>query len=117
MGKRLLMQSDDYGISDAVSAGIRSAVRFGLIRNTGMFVNMDSSARAAEDIRGLPSMKEGETRCFICHCGYVDYELFSRTTLTLRRVKDLYAMRSEKLAEYLEKHKIERITYRDLQKI
>lgn len=50
MAKRLLMQSDDYGITSAVSAGIRSAIEFGLIRNTGLFVNMPASEKAARDI-------------------------------------------------------------------
>lgn len=267
MGKRVLMQSDDYGITDAVSAGIRSALRFGLIRNTGMFVNMDSSAKAAEDIldldvclgidinyvcgrpvshlsdvphmvnengvfissgnmakrskklgtddlglityfekdpypydevrletenqvkkfmeltgrkpeyihphslmsencylaakdvaekygiphtldvmrqyrilpgtfdgtkgttlesqmnydvvgnllkRALPSIREEETCYFICHCGYVDYELFSHTSLTLRRIRDLDAMLNAELMNYIREHGIELITYRDL---
>lgn len=50
MSKRLLMQSDDYGITGAVSAGIRTALEFGLIRNTGLFVNMPASEKAARDI-------------------------------------------------------------------
>lgn len=50
MTKRLLMQSDDYGITGAVSAGIRTAIDFGLIRNTGLFVNMPASVKAARDI-------------------------------------------------------------------
>lgn len=50
MTKRLLMQSDDYGITGAVSAGIRSAIEFGLIRNTGLFVNMPASEKAVADI-------------------------------------------------------------------
>ena len=53
MGKRLLMQSDDYGITAGVSAGIRSAIEFGLIKNTGLFVNMEASARAVEDLKGM----------------------------------------------------------------
>lgn len=267
MTKRLLMQSDDYGITEGVSSGILSAVRFGLIRNTGMFVNMPASAEAAEAIRdydvclgidinyvcgkpvsepgqvshmvdekgyflssgtmasraelikkddlglisffaedpypyeeilletenqvkrfieltgrkpeymhphslmsencykaakevaakyglihtldvmrkysllpgtfdgvkgdtiesqmeydvagslirrGIPAMKDGETRMFICHCGYVDYDLFANTTLTLRRVKDLEAMKNEELKQLIGTEKIELITYRDL---
>ncbi len=267
MTKRLLMQSDDYGITDAVSAGIRRAVEFGLIRNTGMFVNMPASVRAAADIsgydvcfgidinyvcgrpvsdpadvphlidedgyfissgrmasrskftgmdelgvisyfeedpypyeeilletenqvkrfikltgrkpeyihphslttenclraakevaerygiihstdvmrkhpllpgtfdgskgstvesqmefdvianltgKGLPDMKENETRMFVCHCGYVDLDLFRNTSLTLRRVRDLDAMMSETLKQHLADQGIELITYRDL---
>lgn len=51
--KRLLLQSDDYGITEGVSAGILQAVRNGMIRNTGLFVNMKSSATAAEQIKDV----------------------------------------------------------------
>lgn len=267
MPKRLLMQSDDYGMTDAVSAGIRSAIGFGLIKNTGLFVNMEASERAVRDLEGsnvclgidinyvcgrpvsdpkdvphlvdeegkfisssamarrnklvkmddlglistfeedpypydeilletenqvkrfialtgkkpeymhlhslttdncyraarevaekygllhsldmmhrcrllpgtfgggkastlesqmdydvvgnlldnaLPTMQEDETCYFICHCGYVDRELFRQSSLTLRRAQDLDAMQSEQLKQYIADHNIELITYRDL---
>lgn len=37
---KLLIQSDDYGITKAVSLGIIEAIKNGLVRNTGLFVNM-----------------------------------------------------------------------------
>lgn len=267
MAKRLLMQSDDFGMTDGVTDGIIKAIEFGLIRNTGLFVNMPASYRAIEKIKdkdvclgidinyvcgkpvskteqvphmvdedgffyssgsmaskskllkmddlglvstfetdpypyeeilletenqvkkfiemtgqkpeymhlhslmsencyraakevsnrygiihsldvmkkhpllpgtfgavkgdyleaqmeydvvgnlmdnALPSMSEDETRMFVCHCGYVDYDLFENTSLTLRRVKDLSAMTNAKLKEYIEKQGIEIITYGDL---
>ena len=49
--KRILFQSDDYGITQAVSDGILRGVQEGIIRNTGLFVNMESSAYAADRIR------------------------------------------------------------------
>lgn len=49
--KKLLFQSDDYGLTDAVADGILKGIYQGIIRNTGLFVNMPSSARAAEKIR------------------------------------------------------------------
>ena len=49
--KKLLFQSDDYGLTDAVADGILKGIHQGIIRNTGLFVNMPSSARAAEKIR------------------------------------------------------------------
>lgn len=49
--KRLLFQSDDYGITRAVSDGILRGVQEGVICNTGLFVNMDSSAYAADRIK------------------------------------------------------------------
>lgn len=51
--KKLLMQSDDYGITDAVSDGVIKGITKGIIRNTGMFVNMDSSKLAAEKIKSV----------------------------------------------------------------
>lgn len=49
--KSILFQSDDYGITRGVSAGIIRCIREGIIRNTGLFVNMDCSAYAAEQIK------------------------------------------------------------------
>ena len=37
---KLLIQSDDYGLTRAVSQGIIHGIRHGILRNTGMFVNM-----------------------------------------------------------------------------
>lgn len=50
---RLLIQNDDYGITAGVSAGIRRAIQEGLVRNTGMFVNMPASYQAAQDIKDM----------------------------------------------------------------
>lgn len=47
---RVLCQADDYGITDAVSAGIRKGVREGLVRNSGLFVNMPASVAAVRDL-------------------------------------------------------------------
>ena len=41
--RRLLFQSDDYGISPAVSDGIIHGIDHGIIRNTGIFINMDDA--------------------------------------------------------------------------
>ena len=57
--KKLLFQSDDYGISDAVSDGIIKGIKEGIIRNTGLFVNMPSSKRAAEMIRDIKGINVG----------------------------------------------------------
>lgn len=51
--KRLLLQSDDYGMTYGVTEGTIHAIRNGFLKNTGMFVNMGSSAYAAERIRDL----------------------------------------------------------------
>ncbi len=48
---KLLVQSDDYGITPAVSAGIIYAIEHGIVRNTGMFTNMPWAEECAEMIR------------------------------------------------------------------
>ena len=51
---KLLFQSDDYGITEGVACGTLKGIRDGLIRNTGLFVNMPSSQLAAEEIKHYP---------------------------------------------------------------
>lgn len=48
---KLLVQSDDYGITPGAAAGIVYGIRNGIIRNTGMFMNMPWREEAAEMIR------------------------------------------------------------------
>lgn len=48
---KLLAQSDDYGITPAVSKGIIDAIDNGIIRNTGMFTNMPYRKQCAEWIK------------------------------------------------------------------
>ena len=48
---KLLVQSDDYGITKAVSLGCIEGIRNGLIRNTGMFANMPWIEECVEWIR------------------------------------------------------------------
>lgn len=47
---KLLCQSDDYGITHAVTCGILKGIEDGIIRNTGLFVNMAASEYAAKQI-------------------------------------------------------------------
>ena len=48
---KLLLQSDDYGISRAVARGIVYGIDQGLIRNTGLFANMPWAEECVEWIR------------------------------------------------------------------
>lgn len=48
---KLLVQSDDYGITKAVSLGCIEAIRNGIVRNTGMFANMSWIEECVEWIR------------------------------------------------------------------
>ncbi len=45
---KLLVQSDDYGITVAQAVGCIDGIRNGLIRNTGLFVNMPWSSQCVE---------------------------------------------------------------------
>ncbi len=48
---KLILQSDDYGITRAASQGILHAVRGGILRNTGLFTNMPWTEECVEWIR------------------------------------------------------------------
>lgn len=48
---KLLIQSDDYGISKAQALGCIEAIKFGLLKNTGIFVNMPWFEECAELIK------------------------------------------------------------------
>lgn len=48
---KLLIQADDYGITEAGACGIIHGIRHGIIRNTGFFTNMPWAEECAEMIR------------------------------------------------------------------
>lgn len=56
---KLLFQSDDYGFTEAVTEGILKSIKDGIVRNTGLFVNMPSSLMAAEKIKNIPHISVG----------------------------------------------------------
>jgi predicted glycoside hydrolase/deacetylase ChbG (UPF0249 family) len=51
---KLLFQADDYGITEGVACGILKGIREGMVRNSGLFVNMPSSEFAASQIENYP---------------------------------------------------------------
>jgi predicted glycoside hydrolase/deacetylase ChbG (UPF0249 family) len=51
---RLLVQADDNGLSRGVALGIAESIRYGVVRNTGLFTNMPASAYALDLLGGLP---------------------------------------------------------------
>lgn len=57
---RLIIQSDDYGITEAVSLGILKGIRDGLVTSTGLFANMPFAGEAARMIRDFPQVCLGE---------------------------------------------------------
>ncbi len=48
---KLLVQSDDYGITKAAALGIIEGIKNGIVRNTGMFMNMPWTDECAKWIR------------------------------------------------------------------
>ena len=48
---KLLMQSDDYGMTPAVARGIVDGIEKGILRNTGMFMNMPWAEACADWIK------------------------------------------------------------------
>jgi hypothetical protein len=53
---KLLTQSDDYGFTRGVTLGIIDAIENGIVRNTGMFVNMPESEHAAKLMKDRPQV-------------------------------------------------------------
>lgn len=50
---KLLFQADDFGLTESTACGILKGIREGVIRNTGLFVNMPASEHAAELIKNV----------------------------------------------------------------
>ncbi|MFR7592059.1 MAG: ChbG/HpnK family deacetylase [Longibaculum sp.] len=48
---KLLVQSDDYGMSEACALGCLKGIQDGIIRNTGLFVNMPWTKKCVEWIK------------------------------------------------------------------
>lgn len=57
--RKLLFQSDDFGITEAVTLGIVKAMQEGLVRNTGLFTNTSASSFAASFINKFPQCNFG----------------------------------------------------------
>ncbi len=55
--KRCLVKADDYGFTDAISLGILKAYREGIVRSTGVMVNMPAAPAA------LGWLREAEGLC------------------------------------------------------
>lgn len=54
--KKLLVKADDYGFTDAISLAILLAHKNGIVKNTGMMVNMPAAKKAAEWIKQTPDL-------------------------------------------------------------
>lgn len=51
---KLLVQADDYGFTRGVTMGILDGIKYGILRNTGMFMNMPETLHAASLIKDYP---------------------------------------------------------------
>lgn len=54
--KQILIKADDYGFTEAVSLGILLAHKNGIVKNTGMMVNMPAAIQAAKWIKEYPDL-------------------------------------------------------------
>lgn len=89
----------------------------GVMENVkGLSLEKQINANVVDDMLNtiLPSAVEDSINYFIFYCGYVDAKLFEESSLTLRRMKDLEAATDKRVLQYIEKHNIKFVTYRDL---
>jgi len=54
--KQIIIKADDYGFTEAVSLGILLAHKNGIVKNTGMMVNMPAAIQAAKWIKEYPDL-------------------------------------------------------------
>lgn len=57
---KLLFQADDYGLTESTTCGILKGIRDGLIRNTGLFINMPATEYAVSQIKYYPNTCFGQ---------------------------------------------------------
>ncbi len=63
--KRCLVKADDYGFTEAISLGILKAYREGIVRSTGVMINMPAAPAA------LGWLREAEGLCLGLHINIV----------------------------------------------
>lgn len=64
----------------------------------------------------LPSIEDNQISYLLCHCGYLDMDLFDRTSLTIQRIIDVAGSIDKDVIHYIKNNDIQLITYRDLYK-
>lgn len=62
----------------------------------------------------LEKLPDGGVGIIGTHCGYIDQEIFEHSTYTVIRIKDLYAVTSEKFRDWLKANDMILVSYRDL---
>ena len=63
--KKLLIQSDDYGFTYGITDGAIHAIKNGVVRNTGIFINMPCAEYAVERIKEVPECCFGIDICLL----------------------------------------------------
>ena len=56
---KLIVNADDFGLTDGVTFGILSAIERGIVTSTTMMVNMPGTQTAAEIARKAPALAVG----------------------------------------------------------
>ena len=56
---KLIVNADDFGLTDGVTFGILSAIERGIVTSTTMMVNMPGTQTAAEIARKAPALAIG----------------------------------------------------------
>lgn len=73
----------------------------------------DMTGYVVSDAGGMLSSGK-EYGYLVCHCGYADARIFALSSFNLCRTKDLEAVTSDAVAQWVKDHGIELITFRDL---
>lgn len=73
----------------------------------------DLESYLVNDVRGLLKDEYGY---LVTHCGFADAPLFKLSSFNLCRVKDLEALTSDKVKQWVKDNNIELITFKDLDK-
>lgn len=94
-----------------------------LVQEAGMgwYVWGDAQKQIEEDpITYITTDNEGLLKkpygYLVMHCGYVDAELFHLSSFTTCRAMDLQSLLSDDFRQWIKKHEIELITFKDLPK-
>ena len=69
---KLIVQSDDYGFTPAVTYATHEAIRDGIIRNTGLFANMPAASLAVQLIQDCPDVCLGIDINLVSGCPCAD---------------------------------------------
>ena len=73
----------------------------------------DMTGYLVSDAGGMLSSGK-EYGYLVCHCGYADARIFALSSFNLCRTKDLEAVTSDAVEQWVKDHGIELITFRDL---